>query len=82
MIYSKWVQIITINTKFSVHGSNMSKRSDSDKGDHTIHLNAFGREFVVPLKRNLNILSPFANVVDTSLDPVTGKGSTINDVSK
>jgi len=73
----KCLQVITINTKINVHGSNVSKRSDTDnlnKGDHVIHLDAFGKEFFVPLKRNLNILSPFANIVDTSLDPITGKG--------
>ena len=62
--------MITINSKFAVYG-NVTKRDGGD-ADHTIHLKAFGKEFVVPLKRNLNILSPFANVLDTFVDPLTG----------
>ena len=66
------IQIITINKK-QIASGNVSKRGDlNDLGDHTIHLKAFGNEFIVPLKRNLNLLSPYANVVDTSIDPVTG----------
>ena len=65
------LQVITINSKFTVFG-NVSKRNGGIDEDHTIHLKAFGKDFVVPLKRNLNILSPFANVVDTFLDPQTG----------
>jgi hypothetical protein len=67
-------QVITIKTKqrTAVFG-NVTKRDAGDDADHTIHLKAFGKEFVVPLKRNLNLLSPFANVVDTFLDPETGK---------
>ncbi len=78
------IQVITINTKHTkTKLENIGKRSDvkadadgdADAGgavDHTIELKAFGKEFVVPLKRNLNILSPFANVVDTFIDPETG----------
>lgn len=40
---------------------------------HTIHLEAFGRNLVIPLKRNFNLLSPHAVLVDTSYDNVTGK---------
>ena len=72
--------MITIKTKHSKSTiGNVDKRSDvendndNDGVDHTIELEAFGQKFVVPLKRNLNILSPFANVVDTTLDPETGK---------
>ena len=71
--------MITINTKHvKTTIGNVVKRSDVGDGvdddgvDHTIELEAFGQKFEVPLKRNLNILSPFANVVDTTLDPETG----------
>ena len=68
--------MITINRKHSKSTiGNVGKRSgvdDDDDVDHTIELEAFGQKFVVPLKRNLNILSPFANVVDTTIDPETG----------
>ena len=67
--------MITINTKQTkTRFENVNKRNDANVNndvDHTIELKAFGKEFVVPLKRNLNILSPFANVVDTFVDEAT-----------
>ena len=36
-------------------------------------MQAFGQTFNVPLKPNDNLLSPYAEVVDTFIDPETGK---------
>ena len=39
----------------------------------TLHMQAFGETFTVPLKPNHNLLSPYAEVVDTFVDPETGE---------
>ena len=39
----------------------------------TLHMAAFGQTFNLPLKPSQNLLSPYAEVVDTFKDPETGK---------
>jgi hypothetical protein len=39
----------------------------------TLHMSAFGQTFNLPLKPSQNLLSPYAEIVDTFADPATGK---------
>ena len=52
----------------------LPKRDVKDRPT-TLHMAAFGQTFNLPLKPSNNLLSPYAEVVDTFTDPATGETS-------
>lgn len=52
----------------------VSEKRDGKSGHlKVLSLNAFGKQFKMSLKQSRNLLSPYAKIVDTFTDPITGE---------
>ena len=51
----------------------MPPKRKAEESQPTLEMSAFGQTFNLPLKPTRNLLSPYAEIVDTFTDPETGK---------